>query len=878
MKPILAIVPILLLVTLSMGAELRTPAHDISAKHFVEPEDLTSGIFIRNVKSDIDFTATTGSAGVLVGFMRNARLTPTAPLRIEIWRTHEPPIFGEDISVGVLGYEDLPFVLQGNETRNDVAVGPITLTVPGPGNYYLTVALVELIDDEWFYVDFFTLPGARYIGSRVVFSKVPNGLFQRTGTGGATDRVEFANVGTIGGQVNLSTTGGFFTISPSSFTISPKSRQNVTITGQPQPAGFYRGEIIVQAGIRTVSIPVGMLSGDPPDGTIKVKTQTRRVDVNGMAGDSPRGQVRFTNEGTATLIGFAVSSTPWIVPDPGLVQIPPGESAVVGFTCIRDLRSDQTALSVVGTISLKYVLGTGDMSGKTIADTPPTSLAGVVVTDTTNPTTSSAAVPPLKQNEIAIVLPGVGHVTGSGGKEFISDLSLVNSVDGLSIGDLNMYYSSATVSKASPQSSVAAGGSVNLADVVTSFFGETEQVGTIHLRSSNTSSLGVAANVFNRANLAGTYGTAIPAFRSNRAATKGETLHVTGLVQSATAHTNLYIQEMSGNGSASVTIDFFDQAGAVVGSVTPQPAGAFGLVQLPGIVPVGAVSARVNVTSNTGAVAVYATPVDDSSGDTWAVADWSRQANLSGSDRQIVPVAGAAPGALNTNFKTDLSLTNVSSNQGQATLTYYPSSGSSVTKSITLGGMQSSTMNDVVPTFFGVVGTSVGWISVDPTSGSWQVSSRTYTQQEGNPATFGTGVATLGASSALGVGEYRVFGGLEDTTLDTVNSGRGATFRTNLGLVEVSGTAATVKVSVSFADGKELVAGGSDGEIEVNLPANGFTQLSGVVRSVLGSARDTDYGDLHGVQVRVEVESGGAVVPYVTSTDNGTGDTVLRTE
>jgi len=185
----------------------------------------------------------------------------------------------------------------------------------------------------------------------------------------------------------------------------------------------------------------------------------------------------------------------------------------------------------------------------------------------------------------------------------------------------------------------------------------------------------------------------------------------------------------------------------------------------------------------------------------------------------------------------------------------------------------------VVRDFFGVAGTSVGWIAVDPESGSWQVSSRTYTQQEGDPATFGTGVATLGDSAALTNGEYRVFGGLEDTTIETVSSGRGATFRTNLGLVEVSGNAATVRVTVTFADGNELAAGGADGTLDIAMQPNGFVQLSGLVRSVLGDARDTSLGDLSGVQVRVEVLSGdGTVIPYVTSTDNGTGDTVLRTE
>jgi hypothetical protein len=874
-----AAIAIGLLIALPLAADMRSPVPDTVANVIGTPEDVESGIFIRRVNASADFSATSGTANVLIGNMKNARPTVTGPLRVEIWGSVMPPILGENIQFRVLGYEDLPFVLGAGELRSGVTVGPISLQVPPPNFYYITVALTEYRGGEWSHVDIYTLPGVRFIGPRLIFSKVPNGLVQRADTGGATDRIEFGNLGTIEAEVSVTILGDFFTVSPTSFTVSPRTRQTLTITGSPKPAGFYRGEIIVRTGERVVSIPVGLLSAEPPEGSVRVDAQTRRVDVRGEEGSQPRGQVRFTNVGNARLVGFPVSSHPWLIPDPGVVQLDPGQSAVVGFTCLRDLRTDVTALTVVGTLSLRYVVGLDDVGGKTVFDTPPTTLAGVVVTDTKNPETTASSVPPLSENEVAIVVPGVGHVTGSGGREFISDLSLVNARDGLTIGDLKMYYSSTTASKASPQSSIAAGASVNLADVVTTYFGETEQVGTIHLRSKSTGELGVAANVFNKSNLAGTYGTAIPAFRSDRSARKGESLHITGLVQNETAHTNLYVQEMSGEGDASVSIEFFDESGAMVGTLTPQPASSFGLVQLPSQVPPGAVSARVNVTSDGGAVAVYATPVDDASGDTWAVADWSRQASLGGADRKIVPVAGAAPGANNTNFKTDLALTNVENVDGQADVTYYPSGGAPVTKSVALGGMQSTTLTDVVRSFFGVEGTSVGWISVDPISGSWQVSSRTYTQQDGDPATFGTGVATLGESAALKSGEFRVFGGLEDTTLETVSSGRGATFRTNLGLVEVSGKAATILVSVSFADGNELAAGGSDGTREIALEPNGFIQLSGVVRSVIGDSRDTSLGDLTGVQVRVEVVDGeGSVIPYVTSTDNGTGDTVLRTE
>ena len=139
---------------------------------------------------------------------------------------------------------------------------------------------------------------------------------------------------------------------------------------------------------------------------------------------------------------------------------------------------------------------------------------------------------------------------------------------------------------------------------------------------------------------------------------------------------------------------------------------------------------------------------------------------------------------------------------------------------------------------------------------------------------------TLPVSGALRAGQQQVFGGIEDTTLKTVSAKAGNTFRTNVGLVETTGQPATVKLSIFFADGLNLSGGSPNGTLTVPLAGHEFKQLNGIVRQVLGDVRDTRYGDLHNVQVKVEVLSGstGSVVPFITLTDNGTNDTVLRTE
>jgi hypothetical protein len=132
---------------------------------------------------------------------------------------------------------------------------------------------------------------------------------------------------------------------------------------------------------------------------------------------------------------------------------------------------------------------------------------------------------------------------------------------------------------------------------------------------------------------------------------------------------------------------------------------------------------------------------------------------------------------------------------------------------------------------------------------------------------------------ALRVGQSRTFGGLEDSTTATVVSKQGATFRTNVGLIEVSGQPATARVSVYFASGTQLAAGGANAAKEFAVAANGYLALNGIVKQIVGDSRDTEFPDLRGVSVKVEIVAGsGTVIPYVTATDNGTNDTVLRME
>ncbi|HVT04509.1 MAG TPA: hypothetical protein VHL58_14170 [Thermoanaerobaculia bacterium] len=724
----------------------------------------------------------------------------------------------------------------------------------------------------------------------IVVASTPAPLVEVAGSGStATSSYVLTNVGGLTTTITLGKGddqgGNFFSQSPSQpFSLDPGGSQIVTITSTAQALPILLKGVSIPTGAGVtpgLQIPVQLFAHAPPGlGIPSVFAVASRVDVAGPIGQDPTGQISFRNDGNATAYGVLSADVPWIVPTSGIIQIEPGTtSAPISFQIKRSQQPDAAnpAGSITGTITLVYPTGSTGGNARNVLGSPvdPTSLAGLVVSDTRQKDVSNTPIPPLEPGEVALLVPGIGHVVGSGGKEFITDVSIVGTDSVVGVPDMKVFYtSSAPTAKLDQAVSPSQG--LQLADVVTqSFKIPPPTQGTLHIRSKDTSKLAVSANVFNKANPKGSYGTAIPVFRSNRVIGSGEKLVLTGLRKDATAHTNLYLQEMSGSQGAA-HIEFFNAAGQSL-STSDATVNAFSFTSQNNVVPDGGVMAVVTNTSG-GKLQAYATPVDDASGDTWAVADWDRQYGLTGTEAMLIPVAGFLAGANGANFRTDIAVTNIGSTSETISLTYYPAN---VTKTITLGANQTSAIADVTETLFLVTGTSVGSIIATPqNAGRFAVTSRTYTAASGDPATYGTGVPTLPVSGALRSGQSQILGGIEDSTLKTQNAKAGNTFRTNVGLVETTGQPATVKLSIFFADGLNLSGGSANGTLNVTLAGHEFKQLNGIVRQVLGADRDTRYGDLHNVQVKVEVLSGstGSVVPFITLTDNGTNDTVLRTE
>ncbi|MGK2857956.1 MAG: hypothetical protein ACSLFQ_12190 [Thermoanaerobaculia bacterium] len=730
-------------------------------------------------------------------------------------------------------------------------------------------------------------------GPNVVLLAYPQGLVSVPGAGTPADQFILQNIGDQEGDIVIqptSSTSSYFTISPTRFPLAPGASRAVNLGVStssvpkilPKSDDAFTGSAIVNVGLfPAVTVPLRQYRGTRPLGTVIGTAPRNRADVTVSASDTQNssGAATFMNSGTATLRGIAVSDVPWLIPQETEVVIQPGQSRDVTFTIDRRTRpaSEQSA---VANLSLLYVLGSQNApaaNARGPLSSPGAGSASVSVVSTSRPPVIAAPLPGIDPNEVRLFVPGVGNILGSVG-QFISDLSFINLLSDRALTNVQLYYTPAGSSetKNSMVKSLATAVATSFGDIIGQLFRNTQQIGTLQIKSIDTPNLSISANVFNSSNPAGTFGTSIPVFRSDRAISGSGRAFLTGLRSDANSHTNVFVQETTGN-AITVNMEYFDAGGNRTGSTDGVAVGAFGVVQATQVLPAGAVAAVVSLASGNGAFVSYATPVDRLSGDTWAIADWAKQGAFTTTEPVAIPVAGAAQGANNTYFRTDVAIMNVAAGTATGTLTYFPGGGSPVTKNISLAQNQTQALTDVTTVFFGVPAPTIGYIEFRPTNGQFALSSRNYTTLQGSAATFGTAIPVLPLSKAMTAGESRKFGGLEDSSATTVGAARPATFRSNFGIVETSGQPVTVRLTMNYTFPGQLAAVIGTKSVDYNLNPNQTLLISNISKAVLGDLRNS-FGDMRGLQAEFSVVGGtGKAMVFVSSIDNGTGDSVLQT-
>lgn len=547
---------------------------------------------------------------------------------------------------------------------------------------------------------------------------------------------------------------------------------------------------------------------------------------------------------------IARADKPWLTVEPASGIIPVEGLDLIVTAQPRDLP--------VGTSNAAIVLDIVE-SAKGIATHGTTTMTLPIAVNLVTPVSPVAGNGPLPGS---LIIPAVGHGQGVNGR-FQSDVRVVNTSAQIVQYLLNFTPSGSDGTMNGQQTTIqiAPGETAALDDVLLNFFGYAAPgdnvTGVLEIRpltatSKATPNVTFAASRTYAVTAAGTLGQFIPAIPFARFAGRDKRLSLQQIAQSAAFRTNIGLVEASGE-PASVLLKVFGNDG--------QPLGAFPIELLAGeqrqlnaflqskgfAVTNGRV--EVGVTSATGKVTAYASVIDNASSDPMLVlpVDLAQE-----SARVILP--GIAdidvPGA---RWRSDVRVFNAGAEASDVTLTFVPqgsSTGRAKSERIAAGGILQ--LDHAVRTFFDVAssGSIAGSVIVTaPDGGAIVATARTYL--DGEHGTYGQFIP--GITVQDGTGE-------DDRALQLLHIEDSDRFRTNVGIVELSGRPAEVEITAITPDTKESVS------TQLSLQANESRQLNSILRQFGLPAT-------YNARITLKVIGGrGIIGGYASVIDNLTGD------
>ncbi|GAC1428666.1 MAG: hypothetical protein NVSMB68_00740 [Thermoanaerobaculia bacterium] len=478
----------------------------------------------------------------------------------------------------------------------------------------------------------------------------------------------------------------------------------------------------------------------------------------------------------------------------------------------------------------------------------------------------------------ALIIPVVTHVNAAAGP-FLSDVRLTNAGGQPSTYQITLTptRTDGTTSSKVTVITVGAQETTALNDIVKNSFGfgatgaSTDVgFGSLEIRPIDSGSLATfAASRLYAIVAGGTLGQYIAAVPFAKFATNMQsaipipgagTSHIRKLSLQQVAHssrfrTNFGLAEGAGQ-PASGIVRIFDAAGTNLKEVPftllpGEQQQLNGFISANGIPTLTDGRLEVEITSPTGAVTAYASVIDNVTTDPLAVTPVNVDAVSS--TRYIVPgIADLNNGA--SNFHSDVRVFNGGASDVVATLNFYPIPGlpGAAPKQLTIRRGEMAVLDNILPAFFNV-GSSGGSVVVTTASPSSLVATaRTYT----NVAKDGTyGQFIPGVTPPDGVANG-------DRPLQVLQLEQSDRFRSNLGLVELTGNPVTVHVSLYMPDSKITPS------IDVPLAANEFRQLNGVIAQFLGKDTQT-YNARISIQV---IDGTGRVSAYGSVIDNQSSD------
>ncbi len=461
--------------------------------------------------------------------------------------------------------------------------------------------------------------------------------------------------------------------------------------------------------------------------------------------------------------------------------------------------------------------------------------------------------PPPPSEENYYLVPASAHAGGANQTFWLTDLHLHNP-GATDVQVAVAFLVAGTDNTNAPQTffTVPAGTSLELADVVSTSLGS-DGAGALRIRADGE--LVVASRTYNTAS-AGTYGQFIAGYLEETSLQPGEEAVLAGLESNSAFRTNVGVANASGF-SAAAEVDLFDTAGALL-ATKPLSIPPYGWVQVTDIFNergLGTVDDGYAVVRNTSAqafVLTYASIVDARTGDPTYVAPVT--ALTAGTTGWLA--ASAHTTGVGTSFwQTDVALLSTGSSTATAAIRFYPAgtdnsqvSSTAQAVAVQIGAGKSLRLRDIVLAGFGI-SSGVGAIAVEVLAGEIVLTSRTYNQAA--TGTYGQFIPGVAAENGVVQGE----------TAALVQLRRSPGFRTNVGMVNLTGSTIRIRAEYFRADGSSL------GSATYDVLPFGFYQqgnaIPGTGEVVGGFARLTSS------------TAGGRFLAYASVVDNGSDDPVF---
>ena len=546
----------------------------------------------------------------------------------------------------------------------------------------------------------------------------------------------------------------------------------------------------------------------------------------------------------------ATTDQPWLTVTPSSGTIPPGG---IDLTLSADPRRLAAGTST-GTLRINTT--TTSASSVTPTGNPPASVP--VSISLVTPVAPDAGNAPLPNS---LIIPAVGHAQGAG-TLFESDVRITNASAQAVKCLLNFTPSGQDGTKVGQQANIQieAGDTTALNDILKNFFGfageNDNAVGVLEIRpissvsaqnspSQQSNALFASSRTFALTSN-GTYGQYIPAIPFSTFIGKNASVSLQQISENASYHTNVGLVEAAGQ-NATVQLTVRDASGAVIAqmdkALKPGEHQQFALG-----VPVDNGRLEAKVTSSTGKVTAYASVLDNQTHDPMLIMPVNT-ATVS-ADRYVLPGMAQATTA-NANWRSDVRLLNAGTASVPATITFYEQGNPtprSVTHDVKSGEML--VFDQALQSLFGLDYSAGGAIVVTTAGNSKLVASaRTY-----NLTAAGTyGQFVPGVTVSDGVG-------LKDRALQVLQAESSDRFRTNLGIVELTGQPVTVQVTAYTPDSKISVSA------DWNLGPNEFIQIN----NILGRL---NISNAYNARISMKVISGdGKISGYASLIDNRTQD------